>query len=90
MIEHYHQDSAEGDIVVFPSVEGTPPKLGHGTGSRDPQRLWTLLGLPALNVPIGWNKNFPFNLQLIGRHGADRELLEAGRVVTNLLEQVTL
>lgn len=90
IIKQYHQDSAEGDIVVFPSVVGIPPKLGYGTGSRDPQRLWTLLGLPALNIPIGWDKNFPFNLQLIGRHGADRELLEAGRAVSNLLEQTTL
>lgn len=87
IIERVEGGLAESDVIVFPSVLGLPPKLGEGTGSRDPQRLWTLLGMPALNLPVGWYKSFPFNLQLIARRGADRQLLEAARVVSRLVEQ---
>lgn len=76
---------AQGDVLVFPSVLDLPPKLGQGTGSRDPQRLWTLLGMPALNLPVGWHDGFPLNLQLIAPRGADMELLEAAGLVSALL-----
>ncbi|AOY86995.1 hypothetical protein BKP64_01710 [Marinobacter salinus] len=89
MIELIEGQLDEGDIIVFPSVLGLPPKLGQGTGSRDPQRLWTLLGMPALNLPVGWDKGFPLNLQLIARRGEDRQLLAAARVVSCLVGQTT-
>ncbi|MDO6514470.1 amidase [Neptuniibacter sp. 2_MG-2023] len=65
------------DIIVFPSVTGLPPKLGDGTGSRDTQRLWTLLGMPAINLPIGFEQGFPTNVQLIAKRGQDQHLLAA-------------
>lgn len=65
------------DIIVFPSVTGLPPKLGDGTGSRDTQRLWTLLGMPAINLPIGFEQGFPTNVQLIAKRGQDKQLLAA-------------
>lgn len=87
MIEYVEGELADGDIIVFPSVLGHPPKLGQGTGSRDPQRLWTLLGFPALNLPVGWNENFPFNLQLIAKRDADLHLLESANLVSQLFDR---
>lgn len=69
----------DNDIIIFPSVTGLPPKLGDGTGSRDTQRLWTLLGMPALNLPIGVENGFPNNVQLIAKIGQDAFLLETAK-----------
>ncbi|MBU2953914.1 amidase [Marinobacter sp. F3R08] len=87
MMERVAGQLDRGDIVVFPSVLGVPPKIGQGTGSRDPQRLWTLLGMPALNLPVGWGEGFPLNLQLVARRGEDRRLLEAAQIVSELMGQ---
>jgi len=76
-INHWLGDN---DIIVFPSVTGLPPKLGDGTGSRDTQRLWTLLGMPALNLPIGIEGDFPNNIQLITKVGRDAFLLETAKI----------
>lgn len=85
LIRHVENWLSESDVLVFPSVLDLPPKLGQGTGPRDPQRLWTLLGTPALNLPVGWHDGFPLNLQLIAKRGADMQLLDAGRLVSALL-----
>ena len=90
MIAEFEGFMADGDVVVFPSVTGLPPKLGEGTGARDPQRLWTLLGLPALNLPVGWNEGFPFNLQLIGKRGADLHLLKSAALVNGIFRRETI
>jgi len=83
MIENVETWLDDSDIIVFPSVTGLPPRLGDGTGSRDTQRLWTLLGMPALNLPIGIENNFPNNLQLIAKRGRDKFLLEAAKYISN-------
>jgi len=83
MIEHVETWLDDSDIIIFPSVTGLPPRLGDGTGSRDTQRLWTLLGMPALNLPIGIENNFPNNLQLIAKRGKDKFLLETAKYISN-------
>ena len=75
----------ENDVIVFPSVTGLPPKLGAGTGSRDTQRLWTLLGMPALNLPVGIEDGFPKNIQLISKKGQDGFLLDFAIKLRNAL-----
>jgi Asp-tRNA(Asn)/Glu-tRNA(Gln) amidotransferase A subunit family amidase len=85
MIQHFENWLTEGDVLVFPSVLDLPPKLGQGTGSRDPQRIWTLLGMPALNLPVGWHDGFPLNLQLIAKRNTDMQLLEAASLVSSLI-----
>lgn len=84
-IKHFVGQLGDGDILVFPSVTGLPPQIGEGTGSRQPQRLWTLLGLPALNLPVGMCQGFPLNLQLIGKPGSDSHLLQSAEMILELL-----
>ncbi|WP_097458672.1 amidase family protein [Mangrovitalea sediminis] len=87
LIDHLESLLGDGDVIVFPSVMGPPPRLEQGTGSRDPQRLWTLLGMPALNLPLGQSGGFPINLQLIAKRGADRHLLESAAIIRQHLIQ---
>jgi Asp-tRNA(Asn)/Glu-tRNA(Gln) amidotransferase A subunit family amidase len=69
----------ENGIVLTAAVTGPAPLRSEGTGSRAPQRLWTLSGWPALAVPGWWAGHLPVGVQLVARGGADRRLLSVGR-----------
>lgn len=69
----------ENGIVLTAAVTGPAPLRADGTGSRAPQRLWTLAGWPALAVPGWWAGHLPVGVQLVARGGADRRLLSVGR-----------
>ena len=65
------------DVLLTPSAPDEPP-LGHlgSTGPSTFNRLWTLLGLPCINVPGAVGEHgAPMGLQLIAPHGADARLL---------------
>jgi Asp-tRNA(Asn)/Glu-tRNA(Gln) amidotransferase A subunit family amidase len=66
------------DALLTPSTLGVPP-LGLGsTGDPELCRVWTLLGVPAVALPLAWTPSgLPAGLQLVGAHGADRALLRA-------------
>lgn len=66
-----------GDIALAPATVGLAPLLAEGSGSRAPQRLWTLAGLPAITLPVGEHDRLPVGVQLIGRIGEDATLLRA-------------
>lgn len=67
------------DGVLTPSAPGEAPLgLGH-TGSRMFCLLWTLLGVPAVNVPgLTGDAGLPLGVQIVGRFGSDAETLRAG------------
>jgi len=69
----------ENGIVLTAAATGPAPLRTEGTGSRAPQRLWTLAGWPALAVPGWWAGHLPVGVQLVARGGADRRLLSVGR-----------
>ncbi|MEM9266677.1 MAG: amidase [Cyanobacteria bacterium P01_F01_bin.13] len=64
------------DAVITPVTTGPAP-LGLGnTGSPIFCGLWTLCGLPALNIPLGYAANgLPLGCQLVGTLYSDRQLL---------------
>lgn len=75
----------QGSALLCPSVMDLPPLLGQGTGARQPQRLWTLLGWPALGIPTGTyggaHDHLPVSVQLVGRSGEDTALLDLGTLL---------
>ena len=72
----------ENSIILSAAATGPAPRRSEGTGSRAPQRLWTLAGWPALAVP-GWRAgHLPVGVQLVARSGADWLLLGVGRRLT--------
>ena len=70
-------------VLLMPAATGIAPKLEDGTGSRAPQRLWTLAGLPAMTVPFGLDQNMPLGVQVIAGPGADMRTLNIVRALFN-------
>jgi len=69
----------ERGVVLTAATTGPAPLRSQGTGSRAPQRLWTLAGWPALAVPGWWKEHLPIGVQLVATSGADWQLLSVGR-----------
>ncbi len=73
------------DVLLTPSAPGAAPEGLGSTGSSIFNRLWTLMGTPAVNVPgIENDKGLPLGVQIVGPIGKDRDTLAAA----SWLEQV--
>ncbi len=69
--------------IVTPSAPGPAPAGLSATGDPIFSRAWTLLEAPAAALPVRRDgANLPLGVQLIGRRGADRRLLQAAKWVT--------
>ncbi len=67
---------AEVDALITPVITGPAPVGLDNTGSFKFCGPWTLLGLPALSIPVGRAENtLPLAIQLVGPRGADGALL---------------
>lgn len=70
------------DALLTPSAAGTAPLAEHGTGDPLFSRVWTALGLPSINIPIGLAEcALPVGAQLVGRHFGDWALLRVAEWV---------
>ena len=64
------------DAVIAPSAAGEAPELGGGTGDPVFCTIWTLCGLPSLNLPLLVGEHgLPIGVQLIGAAEEDDRLL---------------
>jgi len=68
------------DAILTPSAPGTAPKGLGSTGDPAFCTLWTLCGLPAINLPIMKGEDgLPLGVQLVGRRNFDARLLRTAR-----------
>lgn len=66
----------EIDIIISPSAPGPAPKGLQSTGSSVFNRVWSLLGWPALHLPTGQADNgLPVGVQWVARPDQDHALL---------------
>ncbi|MDE0049919.1 MAG: amidase [Rhodospirillales bacterium] len=65
------------DAALTPAAPGGAPEGLAFTGSRSQTMLWTMLGVPAINVPVLTVGGLPLGLQVVGRFGADATTLRA-------------
>jgi Asp-tRNA(Asn)/Glu-tRNA(Gln) amidotransferase A subunit family amidase len=68
------------DAILTPPALGTAPKGLGSTGDPVFCALWTLLGMPAITLPLMQGENgLPLGVQLVGRKGYDARLLRTAR-----------
>jgi Asp-tRNA(Asn)/Glu-tRNA(Gln) amidotransferase A subunit family amidase len=68
------------DAILTPSALGTAPKGLGSTGDPVFCSIWTLLGMPAITLPLMQGQNgLPLGVQLVGRKGYDARLLRTAR-----------
>jgi Asp-tRNA(Asn)/Glu-tRNA(Gln) amidotransferase A subunit family amidase len=75
------------DAIIAPSATGEAPKFGNGTGDPVFCTIWTLVGLPSLNLPLLVGVNgLPIGVQLIGSIEEDDRLLRTANWLLNTLQ----
>lgn len=76
------------DAIITPSAAGTAPKGLGSTGDPSFCTLWTLCGMPALNLPLMQGSNgLPLGVQLVGARHSDARLLRTARWLVGRLAQ---
>ena len=76
------------DVILTLSAPGAAPKGLESTGDARYNRLWTLMGVPCVNVPaLVADGGLPVGVQVIARYGADAEALAAARFVEEALKR---
>ncbi|KAJ1567880.1 hypothetical protein HK405_004420 [Cladochytrium tenue] len=76
------------DVVLTLAAPGEAPAGLESTGDPVFNRVWTLLGVPALSLPAGVGPGgLPLAVQLIGRRGGDARLLAHAHWIEQALRQ---
>lgn len=64
------------DALITPPAPGEAPATLEETGSPAFCTIWTLLGVPAITIPVGLGaRGLPIGLQIVGRAGEDDRTL---------------
>lgn len=72
----------EVDILLTPSAPGSAPKGLQTTGDPRFNKLWTLMGTPAINIPgFRDDAGMPLGIQAVARFGQDSRLLEVAALL---------
>jgi len=80
---------ADLDVLLAPSAPGEAPVGLAATGDPIFCRMWTVLHVPAINLPCGVGpQGLPLGLQIIGRRGDDGRALAVADWVHQRLPQV--
>lgn len=78
----------EVDVLLTFSAPGVAPKGLASTGDPRFNRLWTLMGVPCVNIPAYVaDGGLPVGVQVIARFGNDAGALKAARFVEEALKR---
>jgi Asp-tRNA(Asn)/Glu-tRNA(Gln) amidotransferase A subunit family amidase len=79
------------DAIITPAAPGEAPASLGSTGNPSFCTPWTLLGMPAISLPLMQGPNdLPLGVQLVGPRGNDGRLLRSANwLVRHLNEQTT-
>lgn len=70
----------EYDALITAAAPGEAPVGLDGTGDATFQKIWTLIGAPALSLPLMQGPNgMPIGLQVICRPGGDGQLFKIAK-----------
>ena len=74
------------DAIITLPARGVAPQGIGATGDPVFCTLWTLIGFPALNLPLLENaEGLPIGVQLVGAPGRDERLLRTARAMIGML-----
>lgn len=73
------------DAWVCPSAPGIAPMGLSSTGSPSMNLPWTHAGMPVVTLPSGLLEGCPVGIQLVGRRGADEQLVALAHRLEELL-----
>ena len=74
------------DVLLAISAPGAAPNGLGSTGDARYNRLWTLMGVPCVNIPAHIvDGGLPVGVQVIARYGDDAKALAAARFVEEAL-----
>jgi Asp-tRNA(Asn)/Glu-tRNA(Gln) amidotransferase A subunit family amidase len=81
---------ADVDVLLTFSASGAAPKGLESTGDAKFNRLWTLMGMPCVNVP-GYvaGGNLPVGVQIVAPFGQDARALNAARFLDEALKKAS-
>ena len=75
------------DVVLTPSAPGEAPEGLHTTGNAIFNRMWTLLHVPCIGIPVGrGQKNLPVGVTLVGPRLTDARLLAIAKAVAPVID----
>lgn len=75
------------DFILTPSSPGVAPELiGGNLGDSIFSKIWTLLGIPAVNIPVLIENQLPIGIQLLGPRNHDGQVLQAAKKINALLD----
>jgi Asp-tRNA(Asn)/Glu-tRNA(Gln) amidotransferase A subunit family amidase len=78
---------AEVDVVVTYAAPGEAPDTLGSTGDSRFNRLWTLLGVPCVTVPLMRGpRGLPASIQIIGGFGRDEHVIAVAKGLEKLVE----
>ncbi len=78
----------EYDAILTPATTGVAPKGLDATGDPAFCSLWTMLGLPAISLPLLQGEGgLPLGVQLVGQMGRDARLLRTAKWLMNFLAE---
>ena len=78
---------ADPSVFIAPSATGEAPKFGPGTGDPIFCTIWTLAGLPSVNLPVLVGETgLPIGMQMIGSRETDDRLLRTANWVLKELQ----
>jgi Asp-tRNA(Asn)/Glu-tRNA(Gln) amidotransferase A subunit family amidase len=74
------------DAIMTPPTRGEAPATLEHTGDPVFCTIWTLLGVPALSLPVGFGpQGLPLGLQIVGTLEDDAHLLRVARWVEQVV-----
>ena len=77
----------EYDAILTPATPGVAP-VGEATGNPVFNSLWSLTGLPAINLPLlSGEGGMPLGVQLVGAKGDDARLFRTANWLVEQLEE---
>ncbi|MBX9909084.1 MAG: amidase [Beijerinckiaceae bacterium] len=75
----------EADVVVSFAAPGEAPETMASTGDSRFNRLWTLLGVPCLTIPLARGpRGLPVGVQIIAGFGGDAAVIAVGKALETL------